>query len=93
MQKYRGEPRRGPSAAPQARRGAGARLFSSWKIVKDRRARAAVSRAVVETTNTSNSFHGLRLSPRLVAARSKDPIVRFVRVDSISARGILPEKL
>lgn len=48
--------------------------------------RATVSRVVVETTNTSNSFQGLRLSPRLAAARSKDPIVRFARVDSISAR-------
>jgi len=82
VQKYRGESR---GAGRPPRRSALARLFSSWKIVKDR---AAVSPYVVEETgNTSDGFQGLRLSPRLVAARSKDLIARFVRAGSISAAG------
>lgn len=75
--------RRGPSAGRSHHAGAAARLFSSWKIVKDRRAPPCLE-VVRETTNTSNDFQGLRLS--LVAARSKGPIVRLIRIDSISAR-------
>lgn len=89
MQKYRGEPRRDatrrpPSAA--ARRCGRAFIFILENRKRPPRARHRVPPAVAETTNTSNGFQGLRLSPRPAAARSKDPIVRFVRADSISAR-------
>lgn len=84
------------TATRSVRRAATRRCGRAFIFILENRKRpprTAVSRVVEETTNTSNSFQGLRLSPRLVAARSKDPIVRFAFASILFRRGILPEKL